>query len=79
MRLSSIRQSLANSRLEKLPQIMMQNSRIQAKSQTHHNINYYCGTVNVNSFNIHNITMEDCYNNIPVTRSSFSLSASVPI
>jgi len=39
------------------------------------NINY---TVNVNSFNVHNITMEDCYNNVPITRSSFSLPTSVP-
>ena len=42
--------------------------------QTHVNIYYYyyyyC-TVNVNSFNVHNITMEDCYNIIPLTRSSF--------
>ena len=42
--------------------------------QTHAscNINYYhqC-TMNVNSFNAHNTTMEDCYNNIPVTRSYF--------
>ena len=36
--------------------------------QTHGNLNY-C----VNSFNVHNITMENCYNNVPVTstRSSF--------
>ena len=67
--------SLANSRLEKLPQMPVQNGRIQEtkpeedQHQTHGNINY-C-TVNVNSFNIHNITMEHCYNNIPVTRSSF--------
>ena len=42
--------------------------------QTHadSNINYYyqC-TMNVNSFNVHSTTMEDCYNNIPITRSSF--------
>ena len=83
MPLSSIHRSVANSRLEKLPQTMMQNGIIQeteeGQRQRHDNINYHCSTTIVNSFNIHNITMEDCYNNIPVTRSSFSLSASVPI
>ena len=47
----------------------------EEQRQTHGggNINYYyqC-TMNVNSFNVHDTTMEDCYNNIPVTRSSFS-------
>ena len=43
--------------------------------QTHVNMYYYyyyC-KVNVNSFNVYNITMEvqDCYNIIPLTRSSF--------
>ena len=39
----------------------------------HGNINYYC-MVNVDSFNIHNTTVKDCYNlnNVPVTRSSFA-------
>ena len=42
--------------------------------QTHagRNINcYHQCTMNVNSFNVYNTTMEDCYNNTPVTRSSF--------
>jgi hypothetical protein len=66
---------LANSsylRLEKLPQ--MQNGNIQEtkedQPQSHGRINYY-STVNVNSFNVHNITTENCYNNAPVTGSSF--------
>jgi hypothetical protein len=29
------------------------------------------GSYYVNSFNIHNITLENCYNRTPVTRSSF--------
>ena len=29
------------------------------------------GSYCVNSYNIHNITLENCYNYIPVTRSSF--------
>jgi hypothetical protein len=35
--------------------------------QTHGNYYY------VNSFNVHNITSENCYNYTPVTRSSFFL------
>ena len=69
MPLSWIRQSLANSRLEKLPQIMMQNVSIQGteehQRQAHDNINYYCSTTNVDSLNIYKITMDNCYDNIP--------------
>lgn len=68
------RLSLANSRFGKLPQ--MQNSSFQDTEENqrrkHCNINHYyiqhC-TVNVDSFNDHNIRMEDCHNN----RSSFFL------
>ena len=65
----------SESRLEKI----MQNRR---PSQTHGtNINYYSTTnLNVNSFNIHNTTLENCNNNItPVTRPSFFTSTSVNI
>ena len=69
--------SLANSRLEKLPQ--MQNGSVQEteedQRQTHGSINYYC----LNSYNVQNISVENSHNNIPVTRLSFfpSTSASV--
>jgi hypothetical protein len=60
-----------NSKLEKLPP--MQNSSMQGTEEVQRqmdiNINYYY--VTVNSFNVHNIRMEDCYNNIPVTSPSF--------
>ena len=49
----------------------MQHGSQEDQRQTHGNINYYYRTVIVNSFNVHNITMVNCYNNIPVTRSSF--------
>ena len=71
--------SLANSRLEKLPQ--MQNGSVQEteedQRQTHGSINYYC----LNSYNVQNISVENSHNNIPVTRLSFfpSTSASVSI
>ena len=44
----------------------------QPEGQSYDNMNNYCMVI-VNSFNVHNTTMEDCYNNIPVTRSSFTL------
>ena len=45
--------------------------------QMRSNISNYC-TMIVNSFNIHNSTLENCHNNNPVTRSSFPPSTSVP-
>ena len=57
----------------------MQNCSTQEMEEDHrqkHVINYYLKycTVNVDSFNVHNITMENCNNNIPVARLSFLFS-----
>ena len=67
---------------KKLSQMQHNTSSIQEteedQRQTHGNINYQ-HTMILNSFNVQNITTENCYNNIPVTRSSFlPLSTSVP-
>ena len=52
---------------------------VEDQPQPHGNVNYHCQcTMNVNCFNVHNTTMEHCYNNITVTRSSFSLRVFFP-
>ena len=58
--------SHANSWLEKLSQM---NGSVQETEEDQHQThgNNYC----VNSYNVHHITFENCYNYIPVTRSSF--------
>ena len=62
--------TLAYSRLEMLSQVQNGSTEdSEDQRQTHGRLNY--SSTIVNSFNVHNMTMEDCYNNIPVTRSSF--------
>ena len=58
--------SHVNSWLEKLSQM---NGSVQETEEDQHQThgNNYC----VNSYNVHHITFENCFNYIPVTRSSF--------